>query len=61
MNDNTREQLVQLVSLSSQIALIGKDGEFTDEVVLNLLSLNRELVKVTGVLRAYQRYINSNA
>lgn len=62
MNETTREQLSQLVSLSSQIALIGEKGDFSNnDVVLNLLSLNRELVKVTGVLRAYQRYIQSIA
>lgn len=62
MNPTTLGQLQSLVSISSQIALIGKEGDFTDDsVVLNLLSLNRELVKVTGVLRAYQRYVQSVA
>lgn len=56
----TKEQLQALISISSQIVLIaGDEPEFTTEMVTSLLSLNRDLVKITGTLRAYQRFINT--
>lgn len=62
MNPTTLEQLQSLVSVSSQIALIGKDANLEDfAVVQNLLALNRELVKVTGPIQAYSKYANSVA
>lgn len=60
MPQETLTQLERLVSICSQVAFVGKDADLDDDVVVqNILSLNRELVTLTGVLRAYQRYANS--